>query len=166
MSHCLQYSCAFSFGLVAQTPASASSSCTARAFGSLLGSWCSLLRPLGRDVQNLTSLQLVGGHLSRHGLDLGVLTSLRRLWSLTVRPHSDDELDGLEDDHLAGAARLTSLKSLSLRASENVTDEGVMSLTALTGTGGEGDGRGTTKGRGEMQDSRTHELNRLRTHER
>ncbi|GLC39681.1 hypothetical protein PLESTB_001861200 [Pleodorina starrii] len=85
------------------------------------------------ELLNLTSLRLCGGHLARRGLDLGVLTSLRRLRCLSVRPHSDEELDGLEDEHLGGAARLTGLTSLSLRASENVTDEGVMALTALTG---------------------------------
>ncbi|GLI71610.1 hypothetical protein VaNZ11_016875 [Volvox africanus] len=85
------------------------------------------------ELLNLTSLQIQGGHLSHHGLDLGVLTSLRRLRALSVRPHSDEELDGFEDEHLAAVARLTGLTSLSLRASENVTDEGVVVLTALTG---------------------------------
>ncbi|GIL63450.1 hypothetical protein Vafri_17500 [Volvox africanus] len=85
------------------------------------------------ELLNLTRLQIEGGHLSHHGLDLGVLTSLRRLQALSVRPHSDEELDGFEDEHLAGVARLTGLTSLSLRASENVTDEGVVVLTALTG---------------------------------
>ncbi|EFJ39751.1 hypothetical protein VOLCADRAFT_121783, partial [Volvox carteri f. nagariensis] len=85
------------------------------------------------ELLNLTSLQLSGGHLARSGLDLGVLTSLWRLRTLAVRPHSDEELDGLEDEHLAGVARLKGLTSLSLRASENVTDEGMGALTALTG---------------------------------
>ncbi|KAG2441920.1 hypothetical protein HXX76_003526 [Chlamydomonas incerta] len=85
------------------------------------------------ELLGLTSLSICGGHLSHKGLDLGVLTSLRKLNSLAVRPHSDEGLDGLEDEHLATAARLTGLKSLSLRASENVTDEGVGALTALTG---------------------------------
>ncbi|GIM17298.1 hypothetical protein Vretimale_19825, partial [Volvox reticuliferus] len=85
------------------------------------------------ELLNLTSLQIQGGHLSHDGLDLGVLTSLRRLRALSVRPQSDEELDGFEDEHLVGVARLTGLTSLSLRASENVTDEGVVVLTALTG---------------------------------
>ncbi|KAG2451632.1 hypothetical protein HYH02_003412 [Chlamydomonas schloesseri] len=85
------------------------------------------------ELLGLTSLSISGGHLSHKGLDLGVLTSLRKLNALAVRPHSDEGLDGLEDEHLATAARLTGLKSLSLRASENVTDEGVGALTTLTG---------------------------------
>ncbi|KXZ52376.1 hypothetical protein GPECTOR_9g420 [Gonium pectorale] len=88
---------------------------------------------MASEDQNLTTLRVSGGHLHRKGLNLGVLTSLRRLHTLAVRPNSDDELDGLEDEHLAAAARLTGLRSLSLRASENVTDEGVRALTALTG---------------------------------
>lgn len=41
-------------------------------------------------AQGLTSLSISGGHLSHKGLDLAVLTSLRKLNTLAVRPHSDE----------------------------------------------------------------------------
>ncbi|KAG2492737.1 hypothetical protein HYH03_008903 [Edaphochlamys debaryana] len=85
------------------------------------------------ELLNLTSLRVTGGHIPFSGIDLSVLTSLRRLSELAVRPHSDEGMDGMDDDGLSGAARLTNLTSLSLRASESVTDEGVKALGALTG---------------------------------
>lgn len=84
------------------------------------------------ELLNLTHLSISGGHLHRDGLNLAVLTSLRRLNTLAINPHTDEGLDGLEDAHLASASRLTTLRSLSLRASEDVTDEGFSALNRLT----------------------------------
>ncbi|GFR46000.1 hypothetical protein Agub_g7478, partial [Astrephomene gubernaculifera] len=87
------------------------------------------------ELMHLTSLSLSGGHLPRRSadLDLGVLTSLRRLAALAVRTHGSEGLDGLEDEQLVGVGRLTGLRCLALRASENVTDEGLFALSGLTG---------------------------------
>lgn len=82
------------------------------------------------ELLHLTSLRFLGGELPRDkAIDFGLLTSLRSLKSLAVRPHSDEE--GLEDAQLLGVGRLTSLVDLDIKASEDVSDAGVASLTAL-----------------------------------
>lgn len=54
------------------------------------------------------------------------------LLMLRRRPHTDHGQDGLEDDHVASCSRLTSLRTLTLRGSEDLSDAALLSLTGLT----------------------------------
>lgn len=89
------------------------------------------------ELLHLQSLRITGGTLAppSEKLDLGVLTSLRGLRELTLRPLSaaaDDAGDGLEDSHCSdGLAPLTSLRSLDIKASEDLSDAGLVGLSTL-----------------------------------
>ncbi|GAX79368.1 hypothetical protein CEUSTIGMA_g6810.t1 [Chlamydomonas eustigma] len=83
------------------------------------------------ELSGLQICQVVGGCVSLEGPSLEVLSNLRRLEDLSIRPRPDN---GLGDVHVQGLASLPStLKSLSIRGSTDyLTDLGLSHLTHLS----------------------------------